>query len=43
MRWTLSRIKERGSAHAKGRGGNEEEGEEEEGEEEVEGKGGGEY
>jgi hypothetical protein len=39
MRWTLSRIKERGSAQAKGRGGNEEEG----GEEEVEGKGGGEY
>jgi len=49
MRWTLSRIKERGSAQAKGRRGNEEEGEEEEGgveeegEEEVEGKGGGEY
>ena len=49
MRWSLSRIKERGSAQAKGRGGNEEEGEEEEGgveeegEEEVEGKGGGEY
>ena len=49
MRWSLSRIKERGIAQAKGRGGNEEEGEEEEGgveeegEEEVEGKGGGEY
>jgi hypothetical protein len=38
MRWTLSRIKERGSAHAKGRGGNEGEGEEE-GEEEGEGRG----
>ena len=44
MRWTLSRIKERGSAQAKGRRGNEEEGEEEGGvEEEEEGEGGGEY
>jgi hypothetical protein len=38
MRWTLSRIKERGSVQAKGRGGNEGEGEEE-GEEEGEGRG----
>ena len=41
MRWTLSRIKERGSAQAKGRRGNEEEGEEEEGGVEGEEEGGG--